>query len=375
MNVLRRLALSRLLLLLGVILAVGIGATALASALDAGPTPEPKALPQAIHDALAGSAPEGISANVQLTNHLLEGASLAGQDGGGGGLLSSPLLNGGSGRMWVSRGGKVRLELQSERGDTEVLYDGHTLELYDAANNTLYRYTPQHEEGEAGASEGEEHSHHQVPSVAKIEEALSHLEKHAKVSDAAPTDVAGQPAYNVALSPREGGSLLDSVQLAFDANNALPLRVAVYAAGNPSPVLELAASEISFEAVDNSIFELNPPSNAKVEELKPENTQTSTAGRARAGRRRSGSGATAAPKVTVHGQGPGAIAVLETKASRKGGAASSLRGLPQVQINGAKASELRTALGTLLTFERHGVRYLLVGSVKPGALEALASGL
>ena len=46
-----------------------------------------------------------------------------------------------------------------------------------------------------------------------------------------------------------------------------------------------------------------------------------------------------------------------------------------MNINGTKASELRTELGTLLSFERSGVRYLLAGSVSPGQLEAVARGL
>jgi hypothetical protein len=66
--------------------------------------------------------------------------------------------------------------------------------------------------------------------------------------------------------------------------------------------------------------------------------------------------------------------VLEAKAhGAKHGHA--LEGLPQVKINGTSASELRTALGTVLSFERSGVRYVLAGSVKPGQLEALARGL
>ena len=52
-NILRRLPLSRLLLLCGVVVAAGISITALASALSAGPTPAPKPLAQAVHDALA----------------------------------------------------------------------------------------------------------------------------------------------------------------------------------------------------------------------------------------------------------------------------------------------------------------------------------
>ena len=44
-------------------------------------------------------------------------------------------------------------------------------------------------------------------------------------------------------------------------------------------------------------------------------------------------------------------------------------------MNGVKASELRTALGTILTFERAGVRYVLAGSVPPAAVESIARGL
>ena len=46
-----------------------------------------------------------------------------------------------------------------------------------------------------------------------------------------------------------------------------------------------------------------------------------------------------------------------------------------MNINGTKASELRTELGTVLSFERAGVRYLLAGSVSPAQLEAVARGL
>ncbi len=53
---LRRLPLSRLLLLCAVLIGVGVGATALATALGVGPTPPPKPLPDAVHDALTAGA-------------------------------------------------------------------------------------------------------------------------------------------------------------------------------------------------------------------------------------------------------------------------------------------------------------------------------
>ena len=392
MNFLRRISLTRLLLLCGIVVGVGIGATALASALGAGPTPAPKPLAQAIHDGLAAPAPEGISANIQLTDQLLEGADLASEgsgdgdgDGGGGGssLTSSPLFTGGSGRLWASKDGRFRLELQDQSGDTQIIYDGHTLELYDAATNTLYRYTPPKEEsGEEALSSGDRANEidvappngrqgaHEVPSVSKIEEAISHLRKHASVSGAEPTDVAGQPAYTVRVGPDEAGSLFAGAELSFDANHGTPLRAALYSTAASSPVLELAATDISYGPVPNSVFTINPPGNVKLEDVKVESAGPEQGAGNGAGAHHQG----AKPKVETRGHGPGTIVVVQTKA-KGSGSSDKLEGLPQVNINGTKASELRTELGTVLSFERAGVRYLLAGSVSPGQLEAVARGL
>jgi len=391
LNSLRRIPLNRLLLLCGVIVGVAIGATALASALGAGPRPEPKPLAQAIHDGLAAPAPEGVSANIQLTNQLLEGAGLAGAgDGQGGGeggssLTSSPLFTGGSGRLWASKDGRFRLELQDDSGDTQVIYDGHRLEVYDAADNTLYRYKAPKSDSSEGSSASEpdeavpsrDHARsHEVPSVKHVEEAISHLQKHASVSGAEPTDVAGQPAYTVRVGPKEGGSLFAGAELSFNADNGTPLRAALYSTGGSSPVLELAASEISYGPVPDSVFSITPPSNVKVEEVTLHGSQTVERHpygdnvAAPVQRRRTHS----RPKVTTVGHGPGSIVVVQSR-SKGSGSSDKLEGLPQVDIDGTKASELRTALGTVLSFERAGVRYLLAGSVSPGQLEAVARGL
>jgi len=368
-NILRRLPLSRLLLLCGVVLAIGVSATALASALGSGPTPPPKPLAQAIHDALGGAGGEqiqGVSASVTLTDHLLEGASLAG-GGQSGELTSNPLVTGASGRLWVAKDGHVRLELQSQQGDTQIVYDGHTISMYDAATNTLYRYTPPAGEG-GSSSSTPAGSQHETPSVAKIEEAIAHLSKHADVSGATPTDVAGQAAYTVRLSPKESGSLFGGVELSFDAVHGVPLRAAIYSSSSAAPVIELAATEISYGPVADSVFEVNPPANAKIEEVSPPSSSGAHT--------EPKSGAADKPNVTTQGHGPSTIAVLESKTKAGAKSASEpLGGLPKVTINGISATELRTELGTLLTFERSGVRYLLAGSVTPAAIEAVARGL
>jgi outer membrane lipoprotein-sorting protein len=369
-NILRRLPLSRLLLLCGLVVVLGGSLTALALALGSGPTPPPKPLAQAVHDALAAPPVEGFSANVKLTDNLLEGADLASGGSGGeaGPLSQSPLLSGASGRLWVSKDGRTRLELQAEKGDTQMLYDGHTLTVYDASTNTLYRYTPpaakQGASGEASSGAGDRH---EIPSVAKIEEAIAKLD-HVNVSGATPTDVAGQPAYTVRVTPREGGSLIGGAELSWDAENGLPLRAAVYSSTSSSPVIELAASEVSFGPVASSVFEFTPPSNAKVEEI--------TLADSKRGEQGGGSGPATHPNASTRGSGITAVHVLEADV-RPGQKQPSLpEGLQKVKLDATTtASELPTALGTVLSFERSGVRYVLAGAIAPSQIEAVARGL
>lgn len=384
MNVLRRLPLSRLLLLCGVVVTVGIGATALAMALGAGPTPPPKPLADAVHAALTAPKVSGVSARIQLTDHLLEGANLASSGGAAGKLASDPLITGASGRLWIGSEGHARLELQSEEGDTQILYDGHSLSLYNAATNTLYRYTPP--AGSSGDSSGSGWApggagssgqgantsgavQGQVPSVAEIEEAITHAGKHLDVSGATPADVAGQAAYTVHVSPRENGGLIGGAELSWDANNGVPLRAAIYSSTSAAPVIELAATSISYGPVESSTLDFTPPASAKIEEVTLPTKHATGASDSPSDH--------AKPRVSTSGKGLGAIALVESPVKTVSGdtTSSELEDLPKVDIDGTSATELPTQLGTLLTFERAGIRYLLAGSVTPASIEAFARGL
>jgi hypothetical protein len=121
--------------------------------------------------------------------------------------------------------------------------------------------------------------------------------------------------------------------------------------------------------VESSVFEFTPPPGAKIEEVKVAGPEHQPSGSPPSG--------TDQPKLTTFGHGPSTIAVLEDPAHEGSGSSSSglPEGLQKVAINGVSAAELQTELGTLLSFERSGVRYLLLGAVPPAAIEAVAKGL
>jgi outer membrane lipoprotein-sorting protein len=373
-----------------------VGALAAVTAIAVAATsntakPPAKPLSSAVHDALAAPRIEGVTARITFTNRLIETSSI---QGGG-----TPLLSGASGRLWASNDGRIRLELQSEHGDVEVLSDGKTVTIYDSTSNTVYKLTLPQGVADQKASSG-------VPTIATIEKTLSQLGADASISGASPSNVAGREAYTVQVSPKHDGGLLGAVQLAWDAKNGTPLRVAVYAAGSSSPVLELKATEISFGALDAGVYAVSPPADAQVINLTAPMGHNGKEGH---GSQTPLSGASAVQKelpftlaapatldglpqqsvrlvsvnsskaaLVIYGKGLGGIAVLQQAAKQSGGksAGSGLAGsLPSVSIDGITGHELATALGTVLTFDRAGVSYTVIGSVPPAAAEAAARGL
>lgn len=223
------------------------------AASGGGPKPPAEPLPVAVHDALTAPTVQGVSARIQFTNHLIGGADVQGAD---------PILSGASGRLWASSDGHLRLELQADSNaegattDSQVLSDGHRAWVYDSGSNTVFEGTlPAGHDGADGGGSANE----QPPSLPEIKKDIANLADHALLSGAEPTDLAGQPAYTVRLEPKRNGGLLGGAELAWDAVHGTPLRAAVYAKGDSSPVLELKATHISYGSVPTSVFDISPP--------------------------------------------------------------------------------------------------------------------
>lgn len=398
MSALRRISTRRLLALCAVTVAAVIGVTAVAMATaGGGPTPPPKPLANAVHDALGAPAVPGVSARIQFTNHLVDASSIEGTD---------PLLAGASGRLWASPegGGKLRLELQSEGGggDTQVLIADHHFEIYDGSSQTVYKGALPEEGGKGGGDAGAQKDG--IPGLGEIETKITETEKHAELSGAIPSDVAGQPTYTLHVAPKHDGGLLGGAEVAWDAANGTPLRAAIYSSASSSPVIQLEATDVAFEAVPASTFDIAPPPGAKVVNLSPPSEegsgqQSPTSKEGAAAVQRSLDFQLVAPDslvglprgevrgievdgktaaLTTYGKGLGGIAVIESASEPGGENGSGSEGglsLPKVSINGASGEELDTALGTALRFSRGGVDYVVIGSVPPAAAEAAARAL
>jgi outer membrane lipoprotein-sorting protein len=413
MGFLRTASTRRLLAALaGLVVAIAAGTAIAVAAGGPGPVPKPKRLAAAVRAALAAPTVKGFSADVTFSNHLIDASSLQGSD---------PILTGASGRIWVAKD-RLRLELQSVNGDAQVVLNGRSFWISDPSLHTVYEGTLPASKAKAKSGAAKTKKADTIPTVAQIQTELSKLMKHATVSGATPSDVGGQPAYTVSIGPKHAGGLLGSAQLAWDAVRGVPLRIAVYARGNTTPVLELKASNVSYGAVPASDFAVSQPAGSKVVKIATGQVAAKAGKAAKAGRHARHTVvhglaavkaklpfALAAPKSLVglprqganllsmggkpaalvtYGQGLGGIVVIEQTASKtsstsssssssssQSGSGKSPLSLPTVSINGATGTELDTALGTVVRFSRNGVAYTVLGSVPSAAADAAARAL
>jgi outer membrane lipoprotein-sorting protein len=385
MRRLRTTPLHQIGLAAALVVAVVIGGVGIAQAVSGGSTPPPKPLDQALYDASRAPEPEGITARIHFSNNLLPSGSLPQGQG-------SPVITGADGRLWLTNDGRLRLELQSDAGDAQIVSDGTRFSVYDATSDTAYTGALPQERHKAAKPE---------PTIGSIRRALAQLGRMWNLTGATPTNTAGQPSYTVHIAPKDDGGLLGAAEVAWDAARGVPLRAAVYAQGQKSPVLELEATDITYGPVSASDVAVTPPAGAKKVEVNPpvgrDQHGNPTAVRGLAAVQRHVGFPISAPTslaglprrevslvqfgsdngaAVTYGQGLGAILVLQRKSDGQGTPKSrdNLR-LPQINIDGVSGSELATALGTIVTFDRNGVSYTVGGSVPPLAAENAARGL
>jgi hypothetical protein len=397
MRFLRTVSTRRLLAIVaGVILAIAGGTAIAVAASNGGPVPPRESLAKALHQAASAPTVSGITARIKFTNNLIDSTNIQGSD---------PILSGASGRLWVSpTSHRMRLELQGQTGDAQVVVADGAFSIYDPTSNTLYKGTLPKQSSSDKRSET-------IPTVAQIQSNLNQLMQQLNLTGPLPRNVAGQPAYKVVVSPKHDGGLLGDVQLAWDAARGIPLGIAIYSRNSSSPVLELKATDISYGRVKSGDLSIKAPAGAKVVRVSSSADHAAKPNMKKRHAEVTGPAAVqshlpftlAAPDKLVglprqsvqlldwggqpaalvtYGQGLGGIAVIEQTASgsqpqgsKGGGNGQPGLSLPTVSINGHSGQELATALGTVIRVTNGAVGYTVLGSVPPTAAEAAAKEL
>ncbi|MFF7713414.1 outer membrane lipoprotein carrier protein LolA [Streptomyces sp. NPDC087659] len=228
---------------------------------------------------IAASDTEQLSGTVKISTDLglpslggLAGdaaGSLA-PGGGEGGSSASPdaklmELASGTHTLRIAADGpdRQKLSILGDAAEYSVIHNGADVWAYDSKSNEVFHG----KDAEAGA-EREHPAPKELPTTPKAlaDEVLKAAGETTSVTVDGTARIAGRDAYQLLVKPRQSGSTVDSVRIAVDAENGVPLKFTLLPSGGGKAVVDAGFTKVDFSRPAASTFDFSPPKGAKVTE-------------------------------------------------------------------------------------------------------------
>ena len=196
-----------------------------------------------------------------LTGTVVETASLGLPqlpDTGNPTSLASLLTGSHTVKVWYSDGTHYRLSLPASMSESDVIRDGSNAWIWQSSSNSVTQFKLSATREPAPST--------QVPLTPQqaASQVLAKVGPTTTVKVATNATVAGEPAYELVLAPKDSRSLVGQVDIAIDAKYDVPLRVQVYARGATSPAFQVGFTSVSFVKPASANVSFSPPVGAKV---------------------------------------------------------------------------------------------------------------
>ncbi|MFD5099078.1 LolA family protein [Streptomyces albidochromogenes] len=250
---------------------------------DSGDPDLPKITAQQLIEKIAASDTQQLSGTVKINTDLgipsLDGlaGSLAPQgEGDGEGSSADPQaklmeLASGTHTLRVAADGpdKQRVSILDDAAEYSLIHNAGEVWAYDSASNEAF-----HAEAPAGAEgSGKDAGKHEkrpegVPTTPKAlaEEALKAADKTTSVTVDGTAQVAGRDAYQLLIKPKQAGSTIESIRIAVDAENGVPLKFTLAPTSGGKAAIDAGFTKVDFSRPAADTFSFSPPKGAKVTE-------------------------------------------------------------------------------------------------------------
>jgi outer membrane lipoprotein-sorting protein len=288
----------------------------------------------------------------------------------------------GSHTAQVAYGGPERQRIAiflSDLSETDVVHNGSNLWTYSSNGNSVSHSTLKQDTERSSAPDATA----TVDPTRAAEQVLAKINPSTAVTVDRTAKVAGRPAYQLDLAPRDSRTLISSVRIALDSKTSMPLRVQVWSRTNTSsPAFEVGFTSLSMKPPSASTFAFTTPPSATTESsplpgAPPAGTQpavhhadtTTVVGKDWTSvfvDQLSDAAPQVAPQQVVPGSSPPKAAVR----IRSGGAGSLSQALDEFATPVDGGHLITTSL--LSIFITHDNR-LLIGAVSPQYIEHLAA--
>jgi outer membrane lipoprotein-sorting protein len=171
----------------------------------------------------------------------------------------------GSHTAQVAYGGPQRQRVAiflSDLSETDVVHNGSNLWTYSSDGNAVSHSTLKQGTEKSSAPDNTA----TVDPTRAAEQVLAKVNPSTAVTVDRTAQVAGRPAYQLDLAPRDSRTLISSVRIALDSKTSMPLRVQIWSRRNTStPAFEVGFTSLSMKPPSASTFAFTMPPNATTE--------------------------------------------------------------------------------------------------------------
>ena len=237
---------------------------ALAAPLQAGAVVDlPDRTPAELLTLVGESQVQALSGTIEQSSALgLPELPEDGPTGNAGAASVLDLLSGShTARIYAGGADSIRVQVLDRLAERNLVQSGDEAWLYDSRDNTVVHATLAGRQGDAGPGGAP------LTPAQLAERMLAAIDPNTEVTVGADAMVAGRSAYELVLTPRSTGTLVESVSIAVDSETGMPLRVSVQARGQGEPAFSLAFTELALEAPPAAVFDFEPPAGATVVEI------------------------------------------------------------------------------------------------------------
>ena len=167
-------------------------------------------------------------------------------------------------KIWYADPAHVRIAVPVQLGESDVRRDGRNVWYWNSkTNQATHLALPA---GAATAPQGSSSTFTPTaPTPQQVAtQVLAAIGPTTRVGLQQNVSIAGQPAYQISLAPKDSRSLIGEIRIAIDAQRALPLRVQVFARGSSSPAFQVGFTSLQFGTPAAGNFAFTAPPGAKV---------------------------------------------------------------------------------------------------------------
>ena len=169
-------------------------------------------------------------------------------------------------RVWADGPERQRVALLGQLAESDVVRSGRDVWTYSSSTREVTHLVLPTPDAQAPDATPQLTTPQLTTPQQAADAALAAIDPTTAVTVDTTARVAGRPAYQLVLAPRDTRSLVGRVQLALDSATSLPLRVQVFARGSASPALEVGFTSLSLTTPDRDVFSFTPPKGSAVTE-------------------------------------------------------------------------------------------------------------